>query len=130
MIQVCGACNLRGSCDRAYVIEKDNDKARTVDIVRILMSYAVDPTLQSGGTNPSITDAGQESARKLLRELIKLSDATMDPNLPKPEVQPTSKKESYEKSQSTSKSKHSEVTNMSKHSQNVEMKRGDWMCSK
>ncbi|XP_020253376.1 zinc finger protein VAR3, chloroplastic [Asparagus officinalis] len=120
---VCGACNLRGSCDRAYTIEKDGDKARTVDIMRILMTYAVDPALHSGGTNPSMTEHVQESARKLLTELIKLSDTTIDPALPKSEVL-SKKKESSEKSREViTKSKHSE------HSNNVEMKRGDWMCS-
>jgi len=119
---VCSACKLRGSCDRAYVIENVNAQARTVDVMRILMSYAVDPALNSGGTNPYISEHVQESARKLLGELIKLSDTTIDPTLPKPEVQSTSKKEPSEKSV--------KVNIKSNHSQDVEMKKGDWICSK
>jgi len=122
MFQVCGACNLRGSCDRAYVIENVDAQARTVDVMRILMSYAVDPALNSGGTNPSITEHVQDSARKLLGELIKLSDTTIDPTLPKPEVQSTSKKEPSEKSE--------KVIRKSNHSRDIEMKKGDWICSK
>ncbi|KAI4351031.1 hypothetical protein L6164_005420 [Bauhinia variegata] len=47
---VCGACNLRGSCDRAYVILKEPEAAaRTVDIARILLFHALDPLVICGG---------------------------------------------------------------------------------
>ncbi|KAJ6848774.1 zinc finger protein VAR3, chloroplastic [Iris pallida] len=117
---VCNACILRGSCDKAYVIAKEDDGARTVDVMRILMTYAVDPVLQSGVDNPSFKEHVHESARRLLAELTKLSDTTIDPDLPPPSVQQSSKKEPSQKSQ--------KVTVKNKKSQDVEMKKGDWLC--
>ncbi|KAF8398984.1 hypothetical protein HHK36_014849 [Tetracentron sinense] len=115
---VCSACNLRGSCDRAYVILKESEEAaRTVDIVRMLLIYALDPLVLSGGEKPHGREHIETSARKLLSELIELSDTSLDPALPKPAVKPPRQKEQSEKVMDRG------------QSQNVEMKRGDWMCS-
>ncbi|KAM7268495.1 hypothetical protein ACFE04_010661 [Oxalis oulophora] len=120
---VCGACNLRGSCDRAYVILKDSEMSlpRTVDIVRILMFYALDPLVLSGeGKLPPARKIADASSRNLLSQLIELSMTPVDPSLPKPVAKILAKKE--------------KVVNFddsdSERSRNVEMKRGDWMCSK
>ncbi|XP_043702967.1 zinc finger protein VAR3, chloroplastic isoform X3 [Telopea speciosissima] len=116
---VCSACNLRGSCDRAYVILKESEApARTVDIVRILFIYALDPLVLSGGEMPHGRERVEASARKLLSELIELSDTSPDPALPKPAARPTNKKERDERVMDRV------------PTQNVEMKRGDWLCSK
>ncbi|XP_031103515.1 zinc finger protein VAR3, chloroplastic [Ipomoea triloba] len=81
----CGACNLRGSCDRAYVLLKELEgDARTVDIVRILLLYALDPLVISGGEKPPGRELIDASVRKLLLELIELSETPLDPNLTKP----------------------------------------------
>ncbi|KAJ6846723.1 zinc finger protein VAR3, chloroplastic [Iris pallida] len=119
---VCSVCILRGSCDKAYIIAKEDEGARTVDVMRILMTYAVDPDLQSGVDNPSVKEHVHESARRLLAELTKLSDTTIDPipDLPPPSVQQSSKKVPSQNSQ--------KATVKSKKSQDVEMKRGDWLC--
>ena len=86
---------MRGSCDKAYVIPKAEEGTKTVDVVRILLTYAIEPTSISG-ENP--VDGGvQDSARKLLLELTVLSDTTIDPSLPKPVFQTSSKKESLSK---------------------------------
>ncbi|XP_020088924.1 zinc finger protein VAR3, chloroplastic-like isoform X3 [Ananas comosus] len=119
---VCSACNLRGSCDKAYVIAKDNEGARTVDVVRILLSYAVDPVSLSG--EYSVKANVQESARKLLTELIKLSDTAIDPSLPKPAVVSPSQKEPFQKVVA----KEKQSVGKGKQSPAVEMKRGDWLC--
>ncbi|KAJ6843933.1 zinc finger protein VAR3, chloroplastic [Iris pallida] len=116
---VCGACSLRGSCDRAYAIATEDEGACTVDVMRILMTYSVDPVLRSGVANPSIKDHVHESARKLLAELTKLSDTTVSPDLPAPAAQHSGQKEPSQKSQ---------ITNRNKPSQDVEMKKGDWLC--
>ncbi|KAJ4960031.1 hypothetical protein NE237_019941 [Protea cynaroides] len=116
---VCSACNLRGSCDRAYVILKQSDAAaRTVDVVRILFIYALDPLVLSGGERPHGREIVEASARKLLSELIELSDTSPDPDLPKPVARSIGKKEQDKK--------------FMDHlpPQNAEMKRGDWICSK
>eukprot|EP00262_Sarcandra_glabra_P009414 TRINITY_DN23792_c0_g1_i1.p1 TRINITY_DN23792_c0_g1~~TRINITY_DN23792_c0_g1_i1.p1 ORF type:complete len:412 (+),score=62.68 TRINITY_DN23792_c0_g1_i1:94-1329(+) len=116
---VCSACKLRASCDRAYVIAKDDEGARTVDIVRILLSYAMDPLVLSEGEKPPGREHIEASARKLLSELIGLSETPPDPALPKPAMKLPSQKEQSQK-----------VMDHDKWPQNVELKRGDWICSK
>lgn len=118
-MQVCGGCNLRGSCDKAYVILKESESAaRTVDIVRILLLYALDPVVISGEEKPHGRELIEASTRKLLSKLIELSDTAPSPDLPKPASKDTHKKE--------------KSLNFAddEHTRDVEMKRGDWMCSK
>lgn len=115
---VCSACNLRGSCDRAYVITKDDERARTVDVVRILLSYATDQLTHAEGEKTQVREHVEASARKLLSELIELSATALDPSLPNPAVKMSDKTKEFQK-----------VSNNDKQ-QYVEMKRGDWICSK
>ncbi|CAL5186665.1 unnamed protein product [Lathyrus oleraceus] len=118
---VCSACNLRDSCDRAYVILKESEAdARTVDIVRILLFYAVDPLVLSGGEKPPGREVIESSARQLLSQLIELSEASPAP--PPVPAQSTSK-DTVAKSKPLS----FRADMLSKH---VEMKRGDWTCPK
>ena len=118
-VQVCSTCSLRGSCDRAYVILKETEAdARTVDIVRILLFYALDSLVLSGGEKPPGRQTIESSARKLLSELIELSETSPDPALPKPAVKALKQKDD-------SLDFMDDVP-----SQDVEMKRGDWMCPK
>ncbi|KAJ8753713.1 hypothetical protein K2173_026389 [Erythroxylum novogranatense] len=116
---VCGACNLRGSCDRAYVILKESEGgARTVDIVRILLFYALEPLVFSGGTKPPGRGSVHAAVRKLLSQLIELSETAPDPALPKAASKIIPQKEQ---------DKCSTAVGLCC---NVEMKRGDWMCTK
>ncbi|KAJ0489203.1 putative Zinc finger, RanBP2-type, HAD superfamily, Zinc finger, RanBP2-type superfamily [Helianthus annuus] len=114
----CGVCVLRGSCDRAYVILKDvESSARTVDIVRILLNYALDPVVGLS-KKPLGADIVEASAKKLLLELTTLSDTNIDPELQRPAAAPVARKApSFQYVERDS-------------SRNVEMKRGDWMCPK
>lgn len=116
--EVCGACLLRGSCDRAYVILKESEAtARTVDLVRILLVYALDPHVIDGGVKSQDREIIEVSARNLLHELTELSETTCPPDLPEPAVnvsQPKKKSLTFVKDV---------------ESQDVEMKRGDWICS-
>ncbi|XP_073057130.1 zinc finger protein VAR3, chloroplastic [Primulina eburnea] len=106
---VCGSCNLRGSCDRAYILLDDSEAAPcTVDIVRMLIFYALDPLVISGEMKPQGRDIIEASAKKLLLELIDLGDTPMDPDISKPVACDSS----TEKTQS------------------IEMKPGDWVCTK
>uniref|UniRef100_A0A0D9VY18 RanBP2-type domain-containing protein n=1 Tax=Leersia perrieri TaxID=77586 RepID=A0A0D9VY18_9ORYZ len=118
----CSACKLRGSCDKAYVIPNAEDGARTVDVVRILLNYAIDPTSLSGEN--SVNGGVQESARKLLSELTILSDTTIDPSLPIP-VFHTSKKEDKGRK---SVAKPGASAGNGRESTATEMKKGDWLC--
>ncbi|PWA87687.1 Zinc finger, RanBP2-type [Artemisia annua] len=114
---VCGVCILRGSCDRAYVILKDLESAaRTVDIVRILLNYALDPVFDSD-KKPSGAELVEASAKKLLLELTELSDTKIDPEMQRPAAPVARKVQQYEFAERDP-------------SRNVEMKRGDWMCPK
>ncbi|KAB2054965.1 hypothetical protein ES319_A11G003200v1 [Gossypium barbadense] len=116
---VCGACNLRGSCDRAYVILKESEAAaRTVDIVRILLSYALDPLVISEREKPPGREHIDASARNLLSDLTKLSETSCDAEIPKPAAKARPRKEKQISGNDDAEFK------------NVEMKRGDWMCPK
>nr|CAD1837433.1 unnamed protein product [Ananas comosus var. bracteatus] len=113
---VCSSCDLRGSCDKAYVIPKEDEGARTVDVVRILMSYAVNAAGPPEGEE-SIKENVQESVRKLLSEIILLSDTTIDPSLPKPILDPPSQKAPSQR-----------ISKQDDQSSGIEMKKGDWLC--
>ncbi|XP_027357877.1 zinc finger protein VAR3, chloroplastic isoform X2 [Abrus precatorius] len=122
---VCSACNLRSSCDRAYVILKDFETdARTVDLVRILLFYALDPLVLSGGDKPPGQEVIESSARKLLSQLIELSELSSAP-APAP-----SSACSKLTAQDTVAKGHPISVMTKKLSKDVEMKKGDWMCSK
>ncbi|MCL7031901.1 hypothetical protein MKW94_022450 [Papaver nudicaule] len=109
---VCSGCNLRGSCDRANMKLKDSEGAAgTVDVVRMLLTYALDPLVHSS-EKPNGREYVEASARRLLSEL---SEATLDPALPNSNVKPRRKLVDLKKAQ---------------YYQNVEMKKGDWICSK
>ncbi|XP_052180916.1 uncharacterized protein LOC127794070 [Diospyros lotus] len=113
---VCSACNLRGSCDRAYVMLKDSEgAARMVDIVRILLFCALDPLIISGGEISPGRPLVEASARNLLSDLVALSETSLDPELPKPAAR-------------TLKQNKSINFVVDEQSIDVEMKRGDWMC--
>ncbi|KAK1564967.1 hypothetical protein Q3G72_015872 [Acer saccharum] len=115
---VCSACNLRGSCDRAYVTLKENEAAaRTVDIVRILLFYALDPLVVAGGEKHPGGKNVDASVRKMFLELIKLSETAPDPSLPKAALRSPKKEKTVNRLDD-------------EPSRDVEMKRGDWICPK
>ncbi|XP_039145645.1 zinc finger protein VAR3, chloroplastic-like [Dioscorea cayenensis subsp. rotundata] len=119
---VCSACSLRGSCDRAYIISKEDEAARTVDVVRILLSYAANPIAVSGREKPSENKV-EQSARNLLLELFKLSDTIPDPSLPRPAILPSTRKDP-----ATPKESSWNINTKLVGAQNNEMKKGDWLC--
>ncbi|XP_073220258.1 uncharacterized protein [Cicer arietinum] len=124
---VCSACNLRDSCDRAYVIVKESEAdARTVDIVRILLYYAIDPLVLSGGEKPPGREVIETSARKLLSQLIELSESSPAP-APLPAPAPGRSKSTAQDAVGKVQPLSFRATMMSNH---VEMKKGDWMCPK
>ncbi|KAI3454939.1 hypothetical protein Pfo_011602 [Paulownia fortunei] len=116
---VCSSCNLRGSCDRAYIMLNDSEgAARTVDVVRILLHYALDPLVISGENKPPGRELVESSARKLFSQLIELGETHPDPDLPKPASVTSQRKKQCLDSSDNERSK------------NVEMKQGDWVCTK
>lgn len=117
---VCSSCSLRGSCDRAYVLLTESESvARTVDVVRILLSFAVDPLVVSGEVENGALgrELIESSARRLLAALVELGETPVDPDLPKPaSVDHQRKKKPLDLSYNGS-------------SQNNDMKPGDWVCT-
>ncbi|KAJ1293942.1 hypothetical protein BS78_01G108600 [Paspalum vaginatum] len=125
----CSICKFRESCDKAYVTPKAEDGVRTVDVVRILLNYAIDTNLSGENT---VNESVQESARKLLSELTVLSETIIDPSLPKPVFQTSSKQKSSTKL--SDKSKESVVkawgsVGKGRETTGAEMKKGDWLCA-
>ncbi|KAF9625333.1 hypothetical protein IFM89_021703 [Coptis chinensis] len=74
----------------AYGILKDSEASActTVDIVSMLLIYALDPIVLSGEEKPHGREQIEASARKLLSELVELSETPPDPALPKPAINP------------------------------------------
>lgn len=94
------------------ILKETEADARTVDIVRILLFYAVDPLVISRGEKPLGREVIESSVRKLLSQLIELSESS-------PAPVPASVAKGQPRSSMTN-----------KLSKDVEMKKGDWMCPK
>lgn len=115
---VCSACNLRGSCDRAYVKARQEEGARTVDIMRFLLTYGLDPLVGSAENKLHMKKTVKVSVRKLLKEVIEFSATPVDPILPNPMAK-----------QSLPRMKQSPLLPMKRPGiTDVEMKKGDWLC--
>lgn len=100
------------------ILKGNEAEGRTVDIVRILMSYALDPLVISGEERSPGRELIEASTRKLLSELIELSETPLVPALP----QHTPK---------ASREKEQDVDVMDgTTSEHAEMREGDWICPK
>ncbi|CAI0380629.1 unnamed protein product [Linum tenue] len=155
---VCGACNLRGSCDRAYIILKDKEaEARTVDLVRIILFYALDPLVISDGQRPAGRENVEGAARKLLSEMVELSERTAAPEPLKPAATKSGNRKIQFVHEADDKTSNGMATKGSNRkcgrcnflnfarnkrclkckeegpkstvSNDMEMKKGDWLCS-
>lgn len=100
------------------ILKESEASARTVDVVRILLFYALDPLVVKGGEKPLGRYPIDASARKLISDLIKLSETAPSPSFPTPISKSLNKKERAVDQFEDELSK------------DVEMKRGDWMCPK
>lgn len=115
---VCSTCNLRGSCDRAYVKPRQEEGARTVDIMRVLLTYGLDPLVGSVENKLHMKKTVKASVRKLLKEVVELSATPLDPSLPSPmPKQPLPRI----KQLPLTLNKRPGITD-------IEMKKGDWLC--
>ncbi|KAK2664530.1 hypothetical protein Ddye_003104 [Dipteronia dyeriana] len=84
-VNLCNGCNLGGSCGKADVtLKEDEAGACTVDMMRVLLYYALDSLVVTGGERPPGREIVDASTRKLFSELIKLSETAVDPSVPKP----------------------------------------------
>ncbi|KZV52375.1 hypothetical protein F511_32598 [Dorcoceras hygrometricum] len=118
---VCSSCNMRSSCEKAYLLTNKEDEARTIDVIRILLTYGFD-AIDGSVVNKTLVKMKsiKTSVRKLLHHVIKLSAVPIDPNLPPPIIKkPTPK---VKQPPPPPKKKVGRY--------DIEMKKGDWLCTK
>ncbi|KAL9272546.1 Zinc finger protein VAR3, chloroplastic-like protein [Drosera capensis] len=118
---VCSSCSLRSSCEKAYLLTNKEDEARTIDVVRVLMTYGFDP-INGSVTNKSLMKQKLVKAviRKLLYEITKLSSVPIDPNLPPPVIVKRPPKVKQPPPPPKKRVGRDDI----------EMKKGDWLCTK
>lgn len=104
---VCSSCRLRGQCERAYVKASEDAGGRNVDVMRILLTYALDPITGSVENKLCQNEVVEESVRKLLNEIVQFSinEAYSEPWKEKSIPLPQGKSE-------------------------APIKQGDWLCPK
>ncbi|GFY91939.1 zinc finger (Ran-binding) family protein [Actinidia rufa] len=118
---VCSSCSLRNSCEKAYLLTNKEDEARTIDIMRVLLTYGFDPMNGSVVNEPLLKIKSVKTVvRKLLHEVVKLSAVPIDPNLPPPII----KKPPPKVKQPPPPPKKRVGRD------DIEMKKGDWLCPK
>ncbi|XWS58187.1 hypothetical protein CRYUN_Cryun08bG0013100 [Craigia yunnanensis] len=118
---VCSSCSLRNSCERAYLLTNKEDEARTIDVMRVLLTYGFD-YVNGSVVNESVLKqkSVKTVVRKLLYEVVKLSAVPIDPNLPPPVI----KKPPPKVKQLPPPPKKRVGRD------DIEMKKGDWLCPK
>jgi len=80
--QVCSSCNLRGDCERAFVKAREDEGGRTVDVMRIILTYGLDPITGSVDNKPCLTKKVEDSVRRLLKEIVEHSTKEENSNFP------------------------------------------------
>lgn len=114
---VCSSCNLRASCERAYIIPRRGDIARTIDVMRVLLTYAYYPLI--GSAQNDVHKVVKLSVRKLLKQVVKLSATPLDPNLRKAASVGSPPKINQFQPPPIKKMRRAD---------DAEMKKGDWLC--
>ncbi|PPD86094.1 hypothetical protein GOBAR_DD16964 [Gossypium barbadense] len=116
---VCSSCSLRNSCEKAYLLTNKEDEARTVDVMRVLLTYAFH-YMDGSAVNESVLKqkSGKTVVRKLLYEIVKLSAVPIDLNLPPPVIKKPPPKVKQPPP----------PPNKRVGRDDVEMKKGDWLC--
>ncbi|KAH1260663.1 Zinc finger protein VAR3, chloroplastic [Glycine max] len=113
---VCSSCNLRGDCERAFVKAREDEGGRTVDIMRIVLTYGLDPINGSVENKPCLTKRVEESVRRLLKEIVEHSNKEKNSNFPDSTEVVTG---------------HVHPNEQDKGKIDVsKMKQGDWLCPK
>ncbi|KAF8040126.1 hypothetical protein BT93_B2374 [Corymbia citriodora subsp. variegata] len=112
---VCSSCNLRGNCERAFVKAREDEGGRTVDVMRILLTYGLDPISGTVDNKPCLTRTVKESVRALLKQMADFGADVLGSDLLKP-------------TPAGDVSWHSSTEE--KGHKDVPMKQGDWQCPK
>ncbi|XP_008777783.2 uncharacterized protein LOC103697653 [Phoenix dactylifera] len=118
---VCSSCSLRNSCSRGYILTRKEDEARTLDVMRILLTFGFDHINGSVENKALMKMKSVKTAvRKLLHEVVKLSAVPIDPNLPPPVIKRPPPKVKQPPPPPKKRVGRDDV----------EMKKGDWLCPK
>lgn len=64
---------MRGKCERAYAEAREEEGARTIDVMRILLTYGLDSVSPTVENRACQTRFVEDSVRKLLRESVEYS---------------------------------------------------------
>ncbi|XP_058183867.1 zinc finger protein VAR3, chloroplastic-like [Rhododendron vialii] len=115
---VCGSCSLRGNCNRAYVKAREGEVGRTVDVMRLLLTYGLDPVTGMVENKSCLNKLVVETARRLLKEIVEHSMKEL--NSESPTATFTKWSASVQESSIYQGQDHSSVST----------KQGDWICSK
>ncbi|XP_061354772.1 uncharacterized protein LOC133299329 [Gastrolobium bilobum] len=112
---VCSSCDLRGDCERAFVKAREDEGGRTVDVMRIILTYGLDPLIGSAENKPCQTKKVKESVRRLLKEIVEHSTEKENSNFP-------------DTTKVVIGQDHPNLQDKGKI--DVPMKQGDWLCPK
>ncbi|KAF6150831.1 hypothetical protein GIB67_020914 [Kingdonia uniflora] len=108
---VCSSCYLRGRCDRAYVKACKDESGRTVDVMRILLTYGLDTVSGLAENKSYVNERVEDSVRRLLSEMVKFTIKEYNSDRPRNIV--LSRESSIEKGEMDS-----------------PIQEGDWVCPK
>ncbi|GAB4828727.1 hypothetical protein Ancab_018395 [Ancistrocladus abbreviatus] len=103
-----------GHCDMAYIKACEDEGGRTVDAMRILLTFGLDHITRSVENKPCQNETVQQSVRRLLKALVELSQNEPDPI--------SSKKVDSSGRCSAQTRQICQIE--------VPMKQGDWICPK
>ncbi|CAA0841415.1 Ran BP2/NZF zinc finger-like superfamily protein [Striga hermonthica] len=112
---VCSSCILRGECDRAYGKASEGEGGRTVDIMRLVLTYGLDPIVDSVENKPCLNKRVKESVRTLLKQMVEIRVVGHDEEQPKTATRVWSQESDV----------HQQRTQFA-----GPMKHGDWICPK
>ncbi|KAF3320549.1 zinc finger protein VAR3 [Carex littledalei] len=113
---VCSRCSLRGRCERAYVKARKEEYGRTVDVMRILLTYGLDATNGLVQNQSCLNKPIKESVKKLMGDIVELGLRQLD--------------SSYDKSLLSEKplAIHRGLNKHQTDKDQLCMKQGDWIC--
>lgn len=114
---VCVTCSLRGNCDRAYVKAREGDGGRTVDVMRLLLTYGLNPVTGLVENKSCLNKVVEETARRLLKEIVEHCMKELN-------SESTSATFTKLKSSLQENSNYQGQGHMS-----ISTKQGDWICS-
>ncbi|XP_073131078.1 uncharacterized protein [Henckelia pumila] len=149
---VCSSCILRGDCDRAFVKANEDEGVRTVDVMRLLLTYSLAPLVNSVENNPCLNKKIEESVRILLKEMvdiISIEERDFKPiignrdDIDKNQVQAPTKQDSWicPKCESINPTQNfkclrcdslsrERLAKIAEEMEHLPLKKGDWLCDK